>query len=158
MPVVVSTLFETGVGIAAGLALAAALPDVRGGGRLGHAPDHGLATAGLLEHDLLAEGLVLDGGRLRAPGAAGAGRLGDARGRAGAGALRRGPGGRARVGGVGHVRRLHGVEAGLGIADRLRELASAQGAATAVAEGEGRDHVGRARRGSPIRQPPACTG
>ena len=45
VPVVVSTLFETGVGIAAALAMAASAP----GGRLrgpGHAPDHGLATAG----------------------------------------------------------------------------------------------------------------
>ena len=76
VPVVVSTLFETGVGIAAGLAVAAALPDVRDGGRLEHAPDHGLATAGLLEGDLLAAGLILDLGFLRAPGGADAGRLG----------------------------------------------------------------------------------
>jgi L-alanine-DL-glutamate epimerase-like enolase superfamily enzyme len=73
--VVVSTLFETGIGIAAGLAVAAALPVVSGG-RLERAPDHGLATAGLLEDDLLADGLLLDGGRLRAPGGPGAGRLG----------------------------------------------------------------------------------
>ncbi len=76
VPVVISTLFETGVGIAAGLAVAAGLPEVRGGGRLDHAPDHGLATAGLLEHDLLEEGLILDAGYLRAPGGASAGRLG----------------------------------------------------------------------------------
>jgi O-succinylbenzoate synthase len=76
VPVVISTLFETGVGIAEGLALAAALPEVRGGGRLGHVPDHGLATAGLLEHDLLEEGLILDGGFLRTPGRAESGRLG----------------------------------------------------------------------------------
>ncbi len=69
--VVVSTLFETGIGIASGLAVAAALPAVPGG-RL----DHGLATAGLLEDDLLADGLLLDAGRLRAPGGPGAGRLG----------------------------------------------------------------------------------
>ena len=75
VPVAVSTLFETGVGIAAGLAIASALPEVRGG-QLQHAPDHGLATAGLLEHDLLVDGLVLDGGLLRAPGGAGAGGLG----------------------------------------------------------------------------------
>ncbi|HEY5628384.1 MAG TPA: mandelate racemase/muconate lactonizing enzyme family protein, partial [Candidatus Limnocylindrales bacterium] len=76
VPVVISTLFETGVGIAAGVAVAAALPEVRLGGRLDHAPDHGLATAGLLEHDLLEEGLVLDSGLLRTPGGTGAGRLG----------------------------------------------------------------------------------
>ena len=59
VPVVVSTLFETGVGIAAALAMAAALPVV-GGAALGDALDHGLATAGLLEHDLLCEWLVVD--------------------------------------------------------------------------------------------------
>lgn len=86
VPVVISTLFETGVGIAAALAIAAALPAVpppRGAGagdvgssKTGAARDHGLATAGLLEHDLLVDGLVLDDGRLRAPGGAGSGRLG----------------------------------------------------------------------------------
>ena len=75
VPVVVRTLFETGVGIAAGLAAAAALPPVRGG-RLASPPDHGLATAGLLEHDLLADGLVLGGGRLWTPAEPGSGRLG----------------------------------------------------------------------------------
>lgn len=78
VPVVVSTLFETGVGIAAGLAIAAALPAVAGGGP-GPSPtprDHGLATSGLLEHDLLVDGLVLEDGRLRAPGGAETGRLG----------------------------------------------------------------------------------
>jgi L-alanine-DL-glutamate epimerase-like enolase superfamily enzyme len=66
VPVVVSTLFETGVGIAAGLAAATALPVLSAGGS-GHAPDHGLATAGLLEHDLLVEGLVIGDGRMRVP-------------------------------------------------------------------------------------------
>jgi len=75
VPVVVSTLFETGVGIAAGVAVAAALPPVPGG-RFAWPPDHGLATAGLLEHDLLTDGLVLDGGRLWTPGEPGSGRLG----------------------------------------------------------------------------------
>lgn len=75
VPVVISTLFETGIGIAAGLAVAAALPPVAGG-RVAVPPDHGLATSGLLEHDLLADGLVLDRGRLRAPAGPGAGRLG----------------------------------------------------------------------------------
>jgi L-alanine-DL-glutamate epimerase-like enolase superfamily enzyme len=76
VPVVISTLFETGVGIAAGLAIAAALPSSGGAGRLGHAPDHGLATAGLMEHDLLVEGLVIEHGRMWVPGGAGTGRLG----------------------------------------------------------------------------------
>ena len=76
VPVVISTLFETGVGIAAGLAIAAALPGVAGASRLDHAPHHGLATAGLMEHDLLVEGLVLDEGRMWVPGGHGTGRLG----------------------------------------------------------------------------------
>jgi L-alanine-DL-glutamate epimerase-like enolase superfamily enzyme len=66
VPVVVSTLFETGVGIAAALAQAARLPRVTGDGRLA-APDHGLATAGLLEHDLLADGLPVVDGRMCLP-------------------------------------------------------------------------------------------
>ena len=78
VPVVISTLFETGVGIAAGLAVAAALPDVadRDGGPRVWLPDHGLATAGLLEHDLLVDGMVLDDGRLRPPAGIDSGRLG----------------------------------------------------------------------------------
>ena len=64
--VVVSTLFETGVGIAAALKFAAALPET----------DHGLATAGLLEHDLLEEPLIVTRGRIRAPGTPGSGGLG----------------------------------------------------------------------------------
>ena len=76
VPVVISTLFETGVGIAAGLAIAAALPVIAAASRLGHAPHHGLATAGLLEHDLLVEGLILEEGRMWAPGGEETGRLG----------------------------------------------------------------------------------
>jgi L-Ala-D/L-Glu epimerase len=76
VPVVISTLFETGVGIAAGLAIAAALPSVTGSGWLERVPDHGLATAGLMEHDLLVEGLVTERGRMWVPGGAGTGRLG----------------------------------------------------------------------------------
>lgn len=72
VPVVVSTLFETGVGIAAGLAVAAALPVVRGPGSE-RAPDHGLATAGVLEHDLLVEDLPVDEGRMRVSGTTGRG-------------------------------------------------------------------------------------
>ncbi len=75
VPVVVSTLFETGVGIAAALAVAAALPSVPDAA-LDHAPDHGLATAGVLEHDLLVEGLPVEEGRMRVPGAPAAGGLG----------------------------------------------------------------------------------
>ncbi len=70
VPVVVSTLFETGIGIAAALAQAAALPDVAGGepdADDGRERDHGLATAGLLEHDLLLDGLPVEDGRMRLP-------------------------------------------------------------------------------------------
>lgn len=67
--VVVSTLFETGVGVAAALAAAAALPV---GGDLAH----GLATAGLLEHDLLVAPLHVEGGRMHAPAGPGTGGLG----------------------------------------------------------------------------------
>jgi o-succinylbenzoate synthase len=70
--VVMSNLFETGVGIAAALAVAAELPAVDPD----DPPDHGLATAGLLEHDLLTRSLVLDAGRMRAPGGDGSGGLG----------------------------------------------------------------------------------
>jgi len=72
VPIVVSTLFETGIGIAAALRQAALLPPARGSsgatdaGDAG-ALDHGLATAGLLEHDLLAEGLPVADGRMWLP-------------------------------------------------------------------------------------------
>ncbi len=75
VPVVVSTLFETGVGIAAALAMAAALPVVVPGGR-STPPDHGLATAGLLEHDLLRAELVVEDGRMWLPDEPGPGGLG----------------------------------------------------------------------------------
>lgn len=66
VPIVVSTLFETGIGIAAALAVASALPP---GPTLSDAGplDHGLATAGILEHDLLVEGLPIAGGRMWVP-------------------------------------------------------------------------------------------
>lgn len=70
--VIVSNLFETGVGIAAGLAVAGELVAVD----VDDPPDHGLATAGLLEHDLLATSLIVEDGRMRAPGGAGSGGLG----------------------------------------------------------------------------------
>ncbi|MFV2062183.1 MAG: mandelate racemase/muconate lactonizing enzyme family protein [Chloroflexota bacterium] len=58
VPTVVSTLFETGIGIAGALQLAASLPG-------NHA--HGLATAELLASDLLQESLGLSGGRMKLP-------------------------------------------------------------------------------------------
>jgi L-alanine-DL-glutamate epimerase-like enolase superfamily enzyme len=58
----ISNLLETGVGLAAALRVAAALPD----------PDrgyaHGLATADLLVSDLLATPLVVHDGRVAVPG------------------------------------------------------------------------------------------
>jgi L-alanine-DL-glutamate epimerase-like enolase superfamily enzyme len=67
VPVVLSTLFETGIGISAARACAAGLP----GGLA-----HGLATAGLLEHDLLALPLAVEDGLMIAPGGPGSGGLG----------------------------------------------------------------------------------
>ena len=75
VPVVISTLFETGVGIAAALVVAALLPDVADS-RWADPPDHGLATAGLLEHDLLEASLIVSGGRMHVPGGPGSGGLG----------------------------------------------------------------------------------
>jgi L-Ala-D/L-Glu epimerase len=73
--VVLSNLFETGVGIAAAMAVAAELPVVAAAGA-GDARDHGLATAGLLEHDLLRQSLIVEEGRIHAPGGNGAAGLG----------------------------------------------------------------------------------
>jgi L-alanine-DL-glutamate epimerase-like enolase superfamily enzyme len=75
VPVVVSTLFETGIGMAAARAAAADLPEVRWRGAPSRLP-HGLATAGLLEHDLLREPLEVDAGAIRVPGGANTGGLG----------------------------------------------------------------------------------
>lgn len=63
--VVVSTLFETGIGVAAALHLAATLDD---GGRA-----HGLATAGLLASDLLVEPLPIVDGWMTLPSGPGLG-------------------------------------------------------------------------------------
>lgn len=77
VPIVVSTLFETGIGIAAAVAVAVALPaGLRQGLSGDRAPDHGLATAGILEHDLLVEALPIADGRMRVPSATGGGGLG----------------------------------------------------------------------------------
>lgn len=74
VPVVLSSMFETGVGLAAALACAARLPDVEGWPAADR--DHGLATAHLLEDDLLEAPLVVERGRMRAPGGPGTGALG----------------------------------------------------------------------------------
>ena len=74
VPAVVSSLFETGIGLAAAIACAATLPDVPGWPAADRA--HGLATSGVLEHDLLASPLVVEGGRVRAPFDEGSGGLG----------------------------------------------------------------------------------
>ncbi|MFL5673532.1 MAG: mandelate racemase/muconate lactonizing enzyme family protein [Chloroflexota bacterium] len=75
VPVVLSTLFETGIGIASALAMAERLPAV-GGSRWPEPLDHGLATAGLLEHDLLMRSLIVDDGRMVPPRGEAAGALG----------------------------------------------------------------------------------
>lgn len=58
VPVVISTFFETGIGLYAALRAAAALPIV------GRERAHGLATAGMLVHDLLATPLSVADGRM----------------------------------------------------------------------------------------------
>ena len=65
VPIVVSTLFETGIGLAAALQLAAALP--------GEERAHGLATADLLASDLLAEPLSISAGGMAVPPGTGIG-------------------------------------------------------------------------------------
>jgi L-alanine-DL-glutamate epimerase-like enolase superfamily enzyme len=68
--VVLGTYFETGVGIAAALRVAAAMrTDARGAARATTPePAHGLATAGLLIHDLLGVPLPIENGRMAIPG------------------------------------------------------------------------------------------
>ena len=75
VPVVLSTLFETGIGVASARVAAAALPAAPWRGGATRLP-HGLATAGLLEHDLLRAPMTLDDGELAAPGGDGAAGLG----------------------------------------------------------------------------------
>lgn len=68
--VVLGTFFETGVGIAAVLRIAAQLREERPPGRDGESePAHGLATAGVLVHDLLRVPLAIDKGRMAVPAA-----------------------------------------------------------------------------------------
>jgi L-alanine-DL-glutamate epimerase-like enolase superfamily enzyme len=70
--VVLGTFFETGVGIAAVLRVAAAIANGPAPRRASTPPAgpetaHGLATAGLLAHDLLAAPLVIEKGRMAVP-------------------------------------------------------------------------------------------
>jgi L-Ala-D/L-Glu epimerase len=61
VPVVLSTFFETGIGTAAAIRAASELPLVLA------ERSHGLGTAGLLEHDLLAESCAIAAGRITVP-------------------------------------------------------------------------------------------
>ena len=72
VPVVISTLFETGIGLAVALACAAGVPGVPGWTGLAH----GLATADLLVDDLVRTRFVLQHGSLSAPYGQGSGGLG----------------------------------------------------------------------------------
>jgi L-Ala-D/L-Glu epimerase len=69
--VVLGTYYETGVGIAAVLRIAAAMREAASGGLAVEEavlePAHGLATAGVLVHDLLAVPLPIEGGRMAVP-------------------------------------------------------------------------------------------
>jgi len=64
VPVVVTSSFETGIGLRAAVAATTGLPDVPGWPAA--ARDHGLATLDLLEDDLLAGPVEVVDGRLRA--------------------------------------------------------------------------------------------
>jgi L-alanine-DL-glutamate epimerase-like enolase superfamily enzyme len=74
VPVVVSSMFETGVGLAVALACASVLPDVPGWPAAER--DHGLATADLLEDDLVVAPFAVTNGRMQAPFGPGCGGLG----------------------------------------------------------------------------------
>jgi len=77
VPVVVSSLFETGIGLAAALACASWVTQFSDlPGWPAEERDHGLATADLLEDDLLVEPLRIAGGRMWAPSGAGSTPLG----------------------------------------------------------------------------------
>jgi o-succinylbenzoate synthase len=65
--VVVSTLLETGVGLAAALRVAVVATTFAGAAGVPRPPAHGLATAGALADDLLLEPLEVAGGRLAVP-------------------------------------------------------------------------------------------
>jgi o-succinylbenzoate synthase len=71
VPVVISTLLETGVGLAVALRAAVVATDAAPTDR--PAPAHGLATADLLADDLLAEPLRIASGRMAVPSGPGLG-------------------------------------------------------------------------------------
>jgi L-alanine-DL-glutamate epimerase-like enolase superfamily enzyme len=74
VPVVISTMFESGVGLALALDSATDVPSLPGWPA--HERAHGLATADLLVDDLLRGRLEHKRGRMRAPHAPGSGALG----------------------------------------------------------------------------------
>ena len=61
VPVVLSTFFETGVGVAAAVRMASSNP------RVGEERAHGLASTSLLEHDLLSTSMAVVAGRIALP-------------------------------------------------------------------------------------------
>jgi O-succinylbenzoate synthase len=67
--VVLGTYFETGVGIAAALRIAASLAAAARVARQATEPAHALATSGILLHDLLSAPLAIDNGRMAVPAA-----------------------------------------------------------------------------------------
>lgn len=67
--VVLGTYFETGVGIAAALRIAASLSAAARVARQPTEPAHALATSGILFHDLLGAPLPIDNGRMAVPAA-----------------------------------------------------------------------------------------
>jgi L-alanine-DL-glutamate epimerase-like enolase superfamily enzyme len=66
VPVILSTFFETGVGVGGALGVAAALAGIRPPGVA--ALDHGLATTDLLEDDLLTVPVLVERGRAESAG------------------------------------------------------------------------------------------
>jgi o-succinylbenzoate synthase len=66
---VLGTYFESGVGIGAALRIAASMRASRRPTRTAREPAHGLATAGILGHDLLRVPLPIEKGRMAVPAA-----------------------------------------------------------------------------------------
>jgi O-succinylbenzoate synthase len=68
---VLGTFYETGVGIAAVLRIAASMPAMARSSMPALEPAHGLATAGILVHDLLHVPMPIAKGRMAVPAAVG---------------------------------------------------------------------------------------